>query len=435
MMVAVAAAVCLVLSGYTPISFSENVNGFTLPCAVGTYGNAWNGELVFPLSGPNNSNYLVVMATNGTVLDLRESDGYNAVYNIANNTLLFQGEPYVDGAGTAPTYATGIWNLATNATEHFPNVISHHDIQYDPFNNTFLTLEDYVMTVGGNPILYDKIVLVDAAGNVLWTWDTYNYIPLSEASPWNETSSVNGQTVEDFTHANSLDWDYNDSIIYLNIRNTNTFYKINQTTGDIIWACGEFGNFTLLDADGQQVSSLWYHSHDLKEVEPDVFTMFNNDYENNTNPADCHSSLLEVTLNETNMTAYVNWSWEAPTQYWTTYGGATVILPNGDILGDFGDPTHEYSQNQPWDFNDTGAVFVEVNPAGQIVRTFTFPVGYYVYRVEPLTVTSPLPSNTVPEVFPVVITTLELTAATIIVLAIVIFKKKTRAALKTNSNK
>ena len=112
-------------------------------------------------------------------------------------------------------------------------------------------------------------------------------------------SHVNGQTVEDFTHANTLDWDYNNSIIYLNLRNTNTFYKINQTTGNIIWACGEFGNFTLLGANGQPLvganglpPSLWYHSHDVKEVAPDVFTMFDNDYENNTNPDDCHSRMI-----------------------------------------------------------------------------------------------------------------------------------------------
>ena len=156
----------------------------------------------------------------------------------------------------------------------------------------------------------------------------------------------------DFTHANSLDWDYNNSIIYLNLRYTNTFYAINQTTGDIIWACGEFGNFTLLGANGQPLvganglpPSLWYHSHDLKEVAPDVFTMFDNDFDNNTNPDDCHSEMLEVTLNETSMTAYVNWSWEAPTQYWNNYGGATLLLPNGDFIGDFGDPTHQLPQN------------------------------------------------------------------------------------------
>ena len=54
----------------------------------------------------------------------------------------------------------------------------------------------------------------------------------------------------DLTHANTLDWDYNNSIIYLNVRNTNTFYAINQTTGNLMWACGEYGNFTLLNNNG-----------------------------------------------------------------------------------------------------------------------------------------------------------------------------------------
>ena len=111
--------------------------------------------------------------------------------------------------------------------------------------------------------------------------------------------------------------------------------------------------------------------------------MFDNDYDNNTNPDDHHSSLIELTLNEASMTASVNWIWEAPTQYWNAYGGATLILPNGDFLGDFGDPTHPAPQNESGNSN-TGAVFVEVNPAGQVVRTWTFPVGYYVYRVEAL---------------------------------------------------
>ena len=66
-----------------------------------------------------------------------------------------------------------------------------------------------------------------------------------------------------------------------------------------------------------------------------------------------------------------------------------MLLPNGDFLGDFGDPTHQFPQNQlsdgTWGFNDTGAVFVEVNPAGQVVRTFTFPAGWWAYRVEAVT--------------------------------------------------
>jgi len=384
--VVIATALCLVLSSFSPIAHSETSNIFTLPCTINTYGNAWNGEIAFDLSA--NSTYdLVVMNTNGTVLNVRQSTpSYGPAYNIAPNTLLFEGEPQAPDTNSAwPVWATHIWNLTSNTTEDFPNVLSEHDIQYDPTNNTFLTLQDYVRQVGNNSILMDKIVLVDATGNVLWSWDVYNNIPLSEASTFNETTKVNGQTVEDFTHANSLDWDYSSGIIYLNSRCTNTFYKINQTTGEIVWACGEFGNFTLIGDNGNVVSSLWYHSHDTKEVSPDIFTMFDNDYENVTNPDDCHSRMLELTLNETSMTAYVNWSWEAPTQYWNDYGGGTVLLPNGDFIGDFGDPSHQLTQNQPWNFNNTGAVFVEVNTAGQIVRTWTFPAGWYVYRITTLT--------------------------------------------------
>jgi hypothetical protein len=404
-----ASVLVIFFSGYTSVYGSAVVNGLSVPCTVNTYGNAWNGELAFPLQGPDNTNYLVVMSTNGSVITMRQASGSNvytgAVYNIANDTLLYEGDPHDGGAGTAPVGATHIWNFSTGTIQDFLNVTSHHDIQYNPVNNTFLTLVDYVKTVNNDPLLFDAIEEVNATGAVLWTWDTYNHVPLSEASPFNETTSINNETVEDFTHANSLDWDYNNNVIYLNLRNTNTFYKINQTDGSIIWACGEFGNFTLLGSNGQPLSgsnglppSLWYHSHDVKEVAPDVFTMFDNDFDNNTNPNDCHSSLIEVTVNETSMTAYVDWSWEAPIQYWNSYGGANVLLPNGDYLGDFGDPTHQLTQNEvapnTWNFTNTGAVFVELNPQGQIVRTFTFPVGYYAYRVEAITNPTPIVSPT-----------------------------------------
>ncbi len=382
--IAALTAIILVLSSFSPTVHSQTGSNSTIPCTVNTYGNAWDGALSFDLSGTYDA--LVVMDTNGTVINMRESGTtYGPAYNIDPDILLFEGEPQVSDPNSAwPTWATHLWNLTSDTTEDFLEDLSEHDIQYDPVNNTFLTLQDYVMQVGNNLILTDKIVQVDSNGNTLWTWDIYDHIPITEASSYNQTDVVNGQTVEDFSHANDLDWNYNDNVIYLNLRNTNTFYKINQTTGNIIWACGEFGNFTLLNANDKQVSSLWYGCHDVKEVAPDVFTIFDNDYDNNTNQNNCRSQMIELTLNEKNMTAYVNWSWEAPTQYWNEYGGAAVILPNGDYLGDFGDPTHQFPQNQPWNFNNTGAVLVEVNPAGQVVRTWTFPVGWYSYRVNPV---------------------------------------------------
>ena len=85
------------------------------------------------------------------------------------------------------------------------------------------------------------------------------------------------------------------------------------------------------------------------------------------------------------MTTSVNWSWEAPTQYWNTYGGATVILPNGDYLGGSSATHHINFHKTNRGTSTTRAVLVEVNPNGQIVRTWTFPVGCYIYRVEAIT--------------------------------------------------
>ena len=413
-----AAAVCLMGSIFLPTTHCESFSKVTLPCTVKTYGNAWDGKLAFDLSG--NFDAVAIMDTNGTLLNMRQSNSsYQAAYQIAPDLLMFQGEPEVDGAATAPTFATHFWNLTTNSTTDFPNVVGHHDIQYDPVNHTFLTLQDYIRHVGNESVLFDKIVQLDAFGNVLWSWDTYDHIPLSEADPFNLTTTLNGQTVVDFAHANSLDWHYADSIIYLNLRHTNTFYKINQTTGTIIWACGQFGNFTLLGENGKPLSSLWYHSHNTKEVSYDVFTMFDNDIDNVTNPYDCYSRMIEVTLNENSMTAYVSWSWEAPKQYWNPYGGATLILPNGDIIGDFGDPSHQYPQNKPWDFNNTGAVFVEVNPQGQIIRTFTFPIGWYVYHLEAII----NPPHTAASISPFTIGIISTITIIIVLLGIVIYRK------------
>jgi len=71
-------------------------------------------------------------------------------------------------------------------------------------------------------------------------------------------------------------------------------------------------------------------------------------------------------------------------------------LPNGDHIGVFGAQTHQFAQNKPWVGNDTGAVLVEVNPQGTVVRTYTFPAGWGIYRIDEITNNSSVP--VVPEI-------------------------------------
>ena len=356
------------------------------------------------------------MKTDGTLEHLRQANdlSYWAVKNIAQDTLMFQGEPYT---------AVHFWNYTANALIGF-NVTGHHGVEYNVINNTFLTLKNYVRTIGNNTILFDKIVEQDANGNTLWSWDTYDHIPLSQACVFNDTGDYFGQNVMDFTHSNYIQWDYNNSIVYLNSRHTNTFYKINMTTGNIVWSCGEFGNFTLLDEHGNNVTSLWYHSHATRMVEPNVFIMFDNDFHNVTNANNCHSRLIEVTVNEQNMTAWVSWSWQAPTQYWAPYWGDHDRLPNGDRIGVFGTQTHRFPENQPWVGNDTGAVLVEVNQTGAVVRTYTFPPTWGTYRMEEITNHSSVP--VVPEIDGIILALSLLAITPFVFLERKLLKKQTK---------
>jgi len=408
----VAALLIATQSGALPLDTAQAAypaaRNLPIPVTIQTYANAWEGYLAFGLwDFPYGSSgfastplsYLVVMTTSGQVLDLRSSLGnvststwmatYAPVKYLGNDTLLFEGEP---------TTSTHFWNLKTNTTTDFPNVYGHHDMIYNPNTGTFLTLRSYVRQINGKSVLMDTIVELDSQGNVLWSWDTYSdgHFGLNDQCPCNETTLVDGQTVIDLTHANSLQWNFTSNIIYLNMRALDTFCKIDKTTRQTVWCIGKHGDFTLLGPDGKQVPSLWYHAHDVQEVQPDVFSMFDNDYENTTNASNpCpatfeqtngHSRMLEITVNEQNMTAWESWSWTAPREDWTPFWGSMDILPNGDRIAAFGSMSHFLPGSQiPTPLpNSFGAVLVEVDPAGQVVRTYTFPYGWGIYRVVPV---------------------------------------------------
>jgi len=403
-----------------PVSAAQSAHpaadAFTLPVKIETYGEAWDGYLAFglwyfPYGLTNFSltplSYLVVMTTKGQLLDLRTAasginpetsiPGFAGVSNptyapvkyMGQDTFMFEGEPDT---------STHFWNLKTNVTTDLPNVYGHHDMIFNPATGTFLTLRSYVRQIDGKNVLMDTIVELDGKGNTLWTWDTYagGHFSLKDECLCNATAVVNGQTVIDLTHANSLQWNFQTNIIYMNMRALDTFCKINKTTNQTVWCLGRRGNFTLLGPDGKHVPSLWYHAHDVREVQQGVFSMFDDDYDNTTNAANpcpatfeetnAHSRMLEITVNEQNMTAWASWSWTAPREYWTPYWGSVDRLPNGDRIADFGSQSHYLPGSgigSPLP-NSTGAVFVEVNQKGEVVRTYTFTYGWGIYRVVPI---------------------------------------------------
>ena len=164
----------LATSTFLPLISAQPPPSFTIPCAITDYSNsAWEGEFAYGLFQYNPSNlkqqiasYLVITDTNGNLLDLREWPGSSylgSVNYIAPSTILFQGE-----GGSSVHF----WNYSSDTTIDFPNVAGHHDVEYNPINNTFLTLNNYVREVNGTSYLFDKIVEFNSTGSILWTWDT-----------------------------------------------------------------------------------------------------------------------------------------------------------------------------------------------------------------------------------------------------------------------
>ena len=268
-----------------------------------------------------------------------------------------------------------LWNIYDNTEVALWFTTGHHEFEYNALNNTFFTFERYFMEIDGgmNP-RFDNIVEYNTTGHLIWSLDVRSFISHTQWCPFQDIIAESA----DITHSNSLFFDAAEDMLYYHARNVNTFYKIDHKTGQILWGLGEYGNFTLFDRHGNPQPNLFYHAHSVKKVDDNTFILFDNDYHNQTNPMNQRSRILEITIDETTMTAHESWSWTATPDYYCSSWGDVDRLPNGNRLGAFGTSSHPNT--------NIGARLVEVNAAGEIVWELNFPPGenfkYGVYRLE-----------------------------------------------------
>ncbi|MFX1506388.1 MAG: aryl-sulfate sulfotransferase [Promethearchaeota archaeon] len=270
-----------------------------------------------------------------------------------------------------------LWNFDTDFTQTlFPlGEKHHHDYEYNPFTNTILTLKKVFTTYpNGSRYRFDEIVEYNTKGESIWSLDIRAFIPPTHWCPYHD---MLGKTA-DVTHANSLFWDVDTDIIFLNLRNTNTFYKIDHKTGEVLWGLGEHGNFSLFDISGQNKTNLFFHAHSIEKVDKNTFILFDNDFHNQENRMSQQSRILEIKIDEKTMTANETWIWNAPKEYYCSYWGDADRLPNGNRLGTFGTKTHPNT--------NIGARAAEINDEGVIVWDLHFlnndEFTYGIYRMD-----------------------------------------------------
>ncbi len=219
------------------------------------------------------------------------------------------------------------------------------------------------VVIGGNTqatVVGCVIQHINAAGNVLFEWNSWDHIEISEC----DTSFVNmtSQYI-DYVHPNSLAIDYDGNIL-LSSRHLNEITKISTVTGEIIWRWGgKMNQFTNLSGDDR-----FYGQHTIRyNEENNSYTLFDNG--NWHTPT--HSRGLEYELDQTNLVAYpINEFSHDPLIYSSSMGGMQRLNNGGTIVN--------------WSGNAANYVFTEYgydgNPVYEIACPDTAIVSYRVLK-------------------------------------------------------
>ena len=168
-------------------------------------------------------------------------------------------------------------------------------------------------------VIGDVIVIMRPDHRELWTWNTFDYIK-PRMKLWD------GKGNFDYTHGNSLVMDATEGVVYYNARHLSMVFKIQISTGKILWRLGQGGSFKM-DAT---VKFPWFQQAHAVEVQPNGNILL---YDNGLKSRGW-SRAVEYALDEKKMTARVAWQYSGfPKASWSTlYWGDADRLPNGNTL-------------------------------------------------------------------------------------------------------
>jgi hypothetical protein len=121
-----------------------------------------------------------------------------------------------------------------------------HDLQELP-NGDFMVLaypiRDHVDLTpyggGADDEVFDgEVQEVDPQGNVVWSWNSKDHIGLAETGRWYENAQSHGPgNIRDIVHINTVEPDGPNAFL-ISLRHTDAVYKIDKTTGNVVWKLG-----------------------------------------------------------------------------------------------------------------------------------------------------------------------------------------------------
>ncbi|MEP6712435.1 MAG: aryl-sulfate sulfotransferase [Ferruginibacter sp.] len=193
----------------------------------------------------------------------------------------------------------------------FVNTI-HHEILKNGKRQLVTIFEDKkimdLSSVGGSKkdtVSSDGIIVMDSTGKRIWQWSVFDVM-----DPLKDPNIL--KTKSDWTHANSLNYDL-DSNYIISFYNTGQIWKVNATTGRLIWNYGKGGDFKI-PADGDFSEShavhinafgnLMFFDNGVPKEQSQVFVM-KLDQQNKTAETEVHIKLPPLIYNARMGSAYM----------------------------------------------------------------------------------------------------------------------------------
>ena len=211
-------------------------------------------------------------------------------------------------------------------------------------------------------IMDSVIEKTDAKGKLLWQWSTKDHLSVADGARWVKLPSVqdklsDGRTGWDIFHINSL---HEDSTgIVFTARQADALYRIDKTSGEIIWKIGGTQHDYSLTVTGPQAAGMPLAGpHDAQLFEDGTVSA----YDNGTGVRPPRIVRFRVTGSNAEMIEQIT----DPHVTFSACCGSARRLAGGDWLV----------------ANGGSSTIKELTPTGKVLLTVTIPNGSYSYRAK-----------------------------------------------------
>lgn len=261
----------------------------------------------------------------------RSSAGTTTYFILDNNLLAIDSITNVNG---------------TTSDAHEFQILSNGNYLIGAIKDSIMDLSAYTFngTQGGVNTTVEAYVIqeFDPSHNLVFEWNSLHHIHPSETYDF-YGYNVNGF---DYCHGNSIAED-TDGNLLISFRHLDAVYKIDHSTGNIIWQLGgESSDFTFTNDIGHG------GQHDARRLPNGNISLFDN---TNNHPPPHRSRGVEYTLDTINWTATRTWEYIFTPSFYSIAMGSHHVTPSSYHLINYG---LNYRPNPSFVLTDDSGVLI-----------------------------------------------------------------------------